>query len=240
MKTIIALISIMLLSTICFADEFKLAWDYDQAQEQNITGFRIYSGPMGQNEAGEWIPKFGTDPISDNIPATDRIVTVTENGWPAASKKFCFSARAFRGDEESADARMADGEYLCVIIDNTPLIAPADVAGNFDADASMINLSWAQEAAGRAKFWQIYYRIGGSEFALLGRVDNAGQQDLKMTTAFDAVPPGSVSEVGFVIVAYKNFDVFSPNSQTALITVDRRGEVTAPENFRFELMIPVQ
>lgn len=218
----------------CNADEFNFAWDYGDTA---VDGFRIYSGPMMQREDGTWYPQLAADPLIDSIPADSREATGTEKGWPGQSKKLCFVSRAYRGDEESADSN-----YVCAVINNEPLLSPADLAGSYDHDIEQIEISWSQPDFERAKFFQIYYKIGDENFQLLEKVDNIGQQELRLTKAFDAVPDGQSADVSFVIVAYKNFDVFSPNSAELTITIDRTQDapIPPPDNFRLSVTIGVQ
>lgn len=217
----------------CNADEVTLQWDYGDTV---IDGFRIYSGPMGQFDDGTWGPKLNDTPLVDNIGSEQREVLTSQPGWAGQSKKFCFVARAFRGSEESLDSNV-----VCIVVDNTPLIPPADLAGTYSDD--MIEISWTQADAIRAHYWIIYYRIGDRAFVQLDRVDNIGQEKLQLTKTFDAVEAGMSADVQFAIVAFKNTDVFSSDSEILTITVDR-SDVSVPippvENLRFKVMVPVQ
>lgn len=231
---LVALFVVMIAAVCeCNADEVTLQWDYGDTP---IDGFRIYSGPMGQFDDGTWGPQLEEAPLVDNITPDMREVLTSQPGWAGQSKKFCFIARAFKGDEESPDSN-----DVCIVINNTPLIAPSDLAGTYSDD--MIEISWTQADAIRAHYWIIYYRIGDGAFIQLDRVDNIGQGELKLTKAFDAVEAGQSVDVQFAIVAFKNTDVFSPDSEILTITVDR-SDVSVPippvENLRFKVLVPVQ
>lgn len=235
MKKLLISIFLAFLSTAAAADQITFEWDY--GQETAIDGFNLYSGPMGQDEAGNWLPKFEEAPLYGGIPAESRTATVTENGWPGVSKKFGFAIRSFKGANESADSNI-----VYVVIDNTPLAAPADPTGAYNPETGYLTLNWTQADISRAKFWRIYYRMPESDtFTQLGRVDNSGQETLSLNTPLTVVPAGRTMDLTFAVVAFKNDDVFSPNSSELLITIDRTGdELPAVENFRIKLEIEVR
>lgn len=220
--------------SICLPDEFTFEWDYSY---DNIDGFRIYSGNMGQFEDGTWGPQLRDIPIIDNIPPDARTAKGIEEGWTGQIKKFCFVARAYKGDIESPDSNT-----VCKEINNLPLLAPSDVNGNYDKDQEIINISWKQEDSDRAKFWQIYYKIGDGGFQELGKVENSGQELLDITSPFEAVNAGESANVSFLVVAYKNYQVYSPNSSEIVLTIDRTLETELPpvSDFRFKVEVPVQ
>jgi hypothetical protein len=213
------------------ADEINFSWDYDDAIE--IDGFRIYAGPRREGDNGEWYNDYHPDPIATVDPEA-RTATADEPGIVDDSRNICFVVRAYRGDEESDDSN-----YVCQVIDNTPLQAPTALTGNYDPEQNVITLTWDQADADRAKFWLVYYKLPDSDFVELGRVDNTGQSDVTLSSVFDAVAEGLSADVTFAVVAYKNFDVFSPNSDELTITIDR-SKPPAPVDFKITVEIPVQ
>jgi hypothetical protein len=232
-RKLFVLIAIFFMVLPAAADEITFLWDYPQDVGQD--GFRLYSGPMGTTDDGTWAPKYADDPLVSGIPPDSRTVTATEDGWPGVSKKFCFMMRAYRGDEESADS-----EFICTIIDNSPLTAPADLTASYEDE--VITLAWGQPDSDRAKFWRVYYKIGGTEFVELAKVDNTGQTELTVQAPFDKVPPGSAATVYFVVVAFKDNSVYSPNSAEAEVVIDRIESVPPPppSNIRFKIRIPIE
>lgn len=238
MKIIVAVMVSLVVILIAFiaecnADSFDLEWDYNTT----VDGFRIYSGPMTEQSDGSWYPQLGDEPILSNIAPESRSATVVENGWAGQSKKFCFVARAFKGDQESADSN-----YVCAVIDNRPLSAPADPTGEYDRDLSMITITWTQTDADRVSYWRVFYRIADGDFADFVVVANTGQTAMTVTEAFDAVAEGEAADVEFSIVAFKDPQVYSPDSEVLTISVDRTTQTPLPpvENLRFKIEIPVE
>lgn len=235
MKRYALIILLLILPVLSFADDIQFNWDYEN--DSAIDGFRIYSGPMGQLADGTWLPRYAEDPIANDIPPGAREYIATENGWEGVAKKWCFMARSFRGDKESPDSN-----YVCTIIDNTPIAYPVDLSASYNDELSQISLSWSQnDDFDRTKYWIVYYKLPDDEaFTALGEVANSGSSDLKMNVAFNAVPAGKLVDVSMVVVAFKNNEVYSANSDETVVTVDRLGAISEPNNFRFKLLIDVK
>lgn len=216
------------------ADEFTFEWDYG---EQQIDGFRIYSGILAEQNDGTWYPQIGTEPIIDAIAPDLRSATGVENGIPGQSRKYCFVARAFRSNEESPDSN-----FICKEINNLPLLQPNSVTGSYDRNDETVTLAWIQPDAQRAKYWKIYYKIYTDDYIDFARVDNTGQDELTVKVKFAAAPENVKTEVKFAIVAFKNENVFSPDSEEIIVVIDRepRDELKPPEGFRFKAIIQME
>lgn len=221
----------------CNADQFTFAWDYDDGTV--VEGFRLFSGNMGQNADGTWGGQYGDTPLIDNIAPDLREITAIQNGWAGASKKFCFVLRAFKGDKVSENSN-----EVCATINNTALQRPQNVLGSWDHDNSVVVIQWNQPDLDRAKYWQIFYKFTDeSEYRLLGRLDKAGNPDLVLEKEISDVPAGEARECVFVVVAYKDSEVYSPDSEEIPVTIDRSGDETtipAPNNFRISVTIGVK
>jgi hypothetical protein len=232
LKLLIFVVTV-LLPQITRADEITFAWDYGDTSA--IDGFKLYSGPRGIDETGEWVNKYRPEPLAE-VAADQLTATVTEPGIAGESRNICFVVRSYRGDRESTDSN-----YVCQIIDNTPLSAPAGLTGMYDVSGSIVTLNWTQADAERAKFWLIYYKLPDGDFTELGRVDNTGQTDVTVSSVFRALLDGQQADVTFAVVAYKNFDVYSPNSDEIIVHIDR-SQMTppAPTGFRISARIVVE
>lgn len=225
----------MIVPIFCFGDEITLQWDYENSTD--IDGFRIYGGPMGQDDNGVWVPQYSETPIAAEISPEIREYVVVENGWEGQKKKWCFMARAYRGDTESTDSN-----YACTFIDNTQIAQPTNIVGEYKRDPKQIILSWDQSAdLDRTKFWIVYYKLPDSdEYIQLGEVANTGSTELSMSAAFDGVADGEVADISLVVVAFKTYEIHSEDSSAVVVTVDNRGEVTPPANLRFKLRINIE
>lgn len=235
MKKIIALL--LIFPSLVFADVVHFEWDYPI--DQDIDSFSIYSGPMRQSETGSWVPEFGADPLLSGIDPAARSATATNPGLPAIDHNFCYVIRAVRRGFESNNSNQ-----VCARINNTPLMAPIELQGEYDDEQESVSLSWAQTDISRAAFWNVYYRFvddPGAGFIELGRVDNIGQTEPTITRAMENVPDDQITSVAFAVVAYKDYEIYSPNSAEITIYIDRRSKQVPPvNNFRFRINIPVE
>lgn len=234
-KILITVISLLIAVTSTSADEFIFQWDYPD--DVSIDGFRLYSGPMGQDENGDWVPKYGDEPLIDNIDPVLRIIPAIEEGWINQSKKFCFMIRSFRGNYESDDSN-----FICAVIDNTALIAPVISSIDYSIDGEQVIVVWTCKDTERANFFKVYYRVNDDlSFTELGRIDKPETMPVELIESIDAVGPGETKTLHFVVVAFKNDDVFSPNSIEFPIVIDRsEGELPKPENFRFTVIVNIE
>lgn len=237
MKQLIMLLiaTAFLAASAAFADEFTFEWDYPS--DQAIDGFRLYSGHMGQDEVGNWLPQYDAAPLVDAIPADARTVTATQTGWDNVSKKFCFMVRSYKGTVESADSN-----FVCATIDNTPLSAPEITTGIYDAQAGLVALTWTSAADERLKYFRIFYRAEDEDiFHDAGKVARPETMPVTVQSAIDAVGPGELKTLYFVVVGYKDEGVYSPNSAEFAIVIDRTNhELPTPTDFRFSALIPVE
>lgn len=233
MKKFIVIFSILLAST-CFADDLTFQWDYGQ---DVIDGFNLYYGKFVQDEGGNWATQYITEPLLRGIPPDERSVTVEVLGLPNIIQKYCFVLRAEKDGKESADSN-----EICAKIDNSPILVPKNVAGSYDSDQGLIYIEWTQEDKERIKYWRIFYKIDGIDFSELGRLDNDGQNELKLSLPFTAIKQGEKKEVDFVIVAYKNYQNYSLNSDEITLVIDRidQGPIAPVDNFRFKLIVEVE
>lgn len=230
------LILLLILLPVCaYADQVAFEWDYPTNEQ--IDGFAIYSGPMRQLDSGAWQPDFSADPILADIDPASRAATVDNPGLPGIDHNFCYVIRAFRAGTESDNSNQ-----VCGRINNAPLLAPIQLSGTYDMEQKEVSLSWEQTDNKRTSFWNVYYRIGDNpDFVELGRLDNLGQAEPTISRPLENVPDGMVSAVSFVVVAYKDYEVFSPNSAELTIYVDKRSQDVPPvSGFRFKIRIPVE
>lgn len=242
MKRVILILTVLFVFTsAAFGEEVILEWDYPT--DVNIDGFTLYSGPMGQYDDGTWGPKYNPIPLLDNIGPALRKVTVDEPGWEGVSKKFCFAIDAFNENNRSAKSN-----FVCMVIDNTtpvPLTIPApnNIFATWDKTNNSITISWEQDDLDKVKQWKVFYKqaVIDLEFIELGSVDNDGTSYMTLTTAVEGVSIGETKDLIFVVVAL-NGEVFSPNSQEVVVTVDRTEDSTLPNpaNLRFSVTIPVE
>lgn len=220
-----ALFIVLFLVATSRADHFNFEWDYPA--DTTVDGFRMYSGPMGTLPDGTWYPDLSV--LVDNIPPDARTTGADVAGWPDASKKWCFVARAFRGATESPDSNM-----VCQVIDNTPLTAPGAPMATWDPDNSTVIVSWTQADLRRVNYWRLYYACNGGDTQELGRLDYTGQQNMILSEKMD-----EHGVCTFRLVAFKNDDVYSPDSPTATIDIIKPEGVPAPSDLRFSLTIVV-
>lgn len=234
MKKIFVLM--LIIPSVVMADIVHFEWDYPT--DQDIDSFSIYSGPMRQADSGAWLPDWGHDPLLSGIDPAARSATLTNPGLPDIDHNFCYVIRAVRRGYESANSNQ-----VCARINNTPLMAPIELQGAYDDEQETVSLSWAQADVSRAAFWNVYYRFiddPGAGFIELGRVDNIGQSEPTITRAIENVPEDQITSIAFAVVAYKDYQIYSPNSAEITIYIDRRSkEVPPASNFRFRINIPV-
>lgn len=234
---ILTLFVLFVFTSIGTAEELTFEWDYPA--DVSIDGFTLYSGPMGQYDDGTWGPKYNDVPLLDNIGPSLRKITVDEPGWEGVSKKFCFAIDAFKGS-----VRSTKSNFVCKVIDNTaPVPAPKNVFATWDKINNSVTISWEQDDLDNVKQWKVFYRPAeiDSEFKEIGSVANDGTLYMTLTTAVEGVSIGETKDLIFVVVAL-NGEVFSPNSQEVIVTIDRTEDSTLPDptNLRFSVTIPVE
>lgn len=227
---IVLFILIVLLLSLFFqlsdsrGEQIQLKWEYNGMQPD---GFYIY-----QRISGNAWP---AEPSVTIQNPNARAVIVDPPGEAGRAIRYDWIARTFLGDQISEPSNFV--EYTVVRV---PPPEPADLAGSFDADESVIRISWQQpedEYSGQypATHWRVYYTLGDVEFTELGLVRGG---NLELTTGFSAVPAGQRESVSFVVVAYRRSGVYSGNSDILTIDVDRR-QPGRPEDLRINIEVPV-
>ncbi len=248
MKIFALALVLFFIPVIASADQVTVQWDFDTANELNIDGFNLYSGHMGQDPDGAWNPQYGELPKVGGILPSLREITFKEEGWEGVNKKFCFMLRSTKGDKESADSNM-----VCTFVNNTPLMRPAEVDGVFDPNTNFVSLSWIQDDLDRTTYWKVFYKPaddGEAVYKSLGTVENIGNNTSSLSVEFLDGAEGEITDFIFVVVAFKNTSVYSPDSAELGISVDRTDVVTedpvdpdpelpVPQNLRIIVTIPL-
>lgn len=177
----------------------------------------------------------GTYP-DGKIPQNVTQITIDLPGVQDADTKYMFTARAFRGDEQSENSN-----EVAYVVSLIPPFAAVELAGGYDKAAGLINLSW-QQPGGEPDYrqpvshWIIYYRIDGGAWTPIGRIDTGNE--LTLEAPFSAVAEGEQAQVEFTIVTYRRSGIYSENSNILTIDVDRRN-VPPIQNLRINIEIPV-
>lgn len=215
-----------------YGEQIELKWDPVETAE----GYYIFQSQKDSTFHYD-IPVV-TDQFPDGkIPQNVTSLVVDLTGIDGQDTRYRFVARAFRGDEQSADSN-----EVSYVVSRVAPPAATELSGAYDISAGSIKLRWSQPAEDEEwrtiDHWSVYYRIRGTEeWTLVGTVEAGGE--LKLETPFNAVAEGEQNDVEFVIVSYRRSGVFSANSETLLVNVDREG-VDPVENLRIDIEIPVE
>lgn len=214
------------------SENITLQWDH--SGDPVADGFHIFSriagGQYDYNSPMETI-----EYPDGNIPADVRAVTIELEGEPDNILKYEFVARAFVTDLNSEDSNQVD--YTVVRI---PPPKALNLSGEFDRQNSIIKIQWDQPQDDYlVNHWRVYYKDsdqGPESYSELGliRKDNP----LELTTEFNIVENGEQKNIDFVVVSYRRSGVWSGNSQTLTLNIDRR-IVSPVENLRINIEIPV-
>lgn len=221
------IIIFLLISSPATAEEIILEWD---APASPVDGVRIYQRTAKENDDYDF-----SRPVAVAGP-NDTSIKIDVTGEPEKVLKYLWVARAFIADFESVNSNEVDYKVV-----NTIPLQPIELTGYYDSNNSIIYLSWKQpEETHPVWYWKVFYQIDSEGFIELGRVDK--DADLELISPFDAVPNGEFKEVKFVVVAFRRSGVFSENSETLNVRVDRRDQIVVPpiNNLRLEIEIPVQ
>lgn len=229
MRRLAIVLLIVLLPSLVLAKTVKLTWD----KIDNVEGVRVYHAKRYYvEEAGENQSFWDYD-----TPICEVAIDVNECeydliGIDGRKVKYLFIARSFIGDKESENSNEVEYVY-----DLFPPPAPTDLIGDYDKTTKIVTLGWSQpnEQWNEVKLWRVYYRIEDGEYIELGVVDD--ESNLVLSAPFDVAPKGVVTNVEFVVVAYRDSGKFSENSLPFTITIDRTDEivVTPVKNLKIEI-----
>lgn len=241
MAMFILIVIVLALVFRAWGEQIQLQWD----PVDDVDGYLLYQTIRAQNpDTGQvehefdYLSPITTDQFPDGkVPQNVTQLDVDLPGEAGADTKYMFVARSFRGDEMSENSN--EVSYVMSLV---PPFAPAELRGSYDKPAGLVHLEWSQpedEYEWRTiDRWSVYYRISGmQEWAIVGTVEAGG--DLQIESAFSAVAEGETADVEFVVVSHRRSGVFSENSDTLTLTVDRRG-VPPIQNLRISIEIPVK
>jgi len=108
-----------------------------------------------------------------------------------------------------------------MVYDFSPIEAATELAAVLDGDD--ITFAWKQGDIERVKKWILYSKEGTAEFAELATIEYTGQAGPQYsTTETMAVPDGEVKTWTFALVTFNERGVFSGNSNTVDVTIDKR------------------
>lgn len=215
-----------------WGEQIQLQWD----PVDDVDGYMLYQSQKDSTFHYD-TPVTTAEYPDGKIPQDVTSIDIDLSGYADQDTRYRFVARSFRGDEFSADSNEVQ-YYVCLV----PPFPPTELRGSYDKPAGLVHLQWSQppeEQAWRTiDHWSVYYRIGDeSEWQLVGTVEAGG--DLQIESAFSAVAEGETADVEFVVVSHRRSGVFSENSDTLTLTVDRRG-VPPIQNLRISIEIPVK
>ncbi|MGD8786311.1 MAG: fibronectin type III domain-containing protein [Phycisphaerales bacterium] len=228
MKKLIICSVLLLIPTFSFSEKIQLEWNYSTEDQAKIDGFKLF---MKKPSTAEYDY---SNPIA-TISPSDRSYQIDVNPGENENITYSFVVRAYKDDKESADSNQVG--YLVVGI--VPAI-PVSLAGEYNSETSILNLSWEQPVDDFDVWkWIVYYRLEGDDkFIEIGRVDKG--QSLTLTKAFDAVGPGQSKTVFFTVVAFRrDHTVHSQNAAEFAIVIDRRVPPVPPDNLIINIEIPV-
>lgn len=218
---------LILIPAIGIAETIQLEWDYPD--DQIIDGFKIYLKTK-YTDTYDYTQPLVT--LGSDIRAYQYDAAAT----PGANVNYVFVVRAYKDDEESDDSNEAGHKVIGIAPS-----APIELAGEYNKDTSILNLSWEQPVDEWDIWrWLVYYRLDDqTEFTELGQVDKGNA--LTLTKDFDVVPAGVSKTVHFAVVAFRrDFTIHSENSAEFSLVIDRLGPPTPPENLIINIEIPVQ
>lgn len=224
---------------ITIAGKVILQWD----AVENVDGYNIYVTVPLTTENGEIITEFDySTPITTeafpggNVPQDVTEIEVEVLGELNKKLDYHFVARAFRGDNQSEDSN-----EVVYTVDRLIPATPIGVHSEYDNVSGLITLRWEQPIEEfEIAYWSVFYRIKDdtsiADWVKIGQV-NSGL-DLTLTAPFDVVALDEIKTVEFTIVAYRNDDTFSHNSDIVSLLIDRT-EVPPIETLRIKAEIPV-
>lgn len=218
----------LLWSDSAHGEKIMLQWD----AVPDVDGYYIYQTIRGGNPLSHSFNYLA--PIA-TVPQDTTQLTVDLPGESGQDTKYMFVARSYRADEMSIDSN--EVSYVVCLV---PPYPASELSGSYNKDKAYVHLTWEQtpdtEPWRSIDHWIIYYRIAGTDWIPIGRIDS--DHELKMDAPFDAVGQGEREIVDFVIVTYRRSGIYSENSNILSIDVDRRG-VPPVQNLRINVDIPI-
>lgn len=218
------LIFLILFSTTVWAEKIQLQWDPPDGPYDGVKIYQHTAAPPDD------VYDF-TSPVAD-IPAGTTSAIIDVPGKPNEVLKYQWVARAYKAAQQSENSN----EVSYKVINIVP-ISPINLTGSYDAENSIIHLTFEQPADPYPiNHWQIYYSVDNSDFAPLGTITDPDQ--LTLEEEFNAVPPGETKAVVFRAVSFRRSGVYSIDSNSFELVIDR-AEVGPVKNLRINLEIPV-
>lgn len=219
-----------------YGEQIRLQWDH----VDDVDGYRIYQTIRGGDPIShtfDFTNPVTTETYPDGkIPQTETQITIDLPGVEGEDTKYMFVARTFRGDDTSENSN-----EVSYVVSLVPPLPATELIGGYDKNAGIISIAWEQppdEYEWRTvSHWIVYYRIRDGEWTAIGRIDS--DHDLTMEAPFDAVAEGEKESVEFVIVSYRRSGVYSADSQSLTLDIDRR-DVPPIQNLRINIEIPVE
>ena len=178
-------------------------WDEVRLFERTGSTTYDYTTPAGN------IPQ-SYDASDNSTPTTYTHSTTVPDG---VLTELYWVVRASAGELESADS-----EEVNMTVDLTPVPAPTFTAV-YNETSQSIDFVWPTDADARITNWKIFTKLpADADYTELVTVDSSGSESIPIDTLF---PAGQKTTREFVMVAYAPFDIFSANSQTVEIILNR-------------------
>ena len=214
------------------ADEVTLAWD---ANSSSPDGYRLFMR-TNDNLYDYNLPVLFTPYPDGDIASGETSVTVQGlSGIPYELVNYSFVLRAFMSTDESGDSN-----EVLYSVDRTAPGAAMDLSGDYDKTEQKITLNFNQPDYDKVAYWKVFYtESSGGPYVEFETAENTGLADNTVTSPFTYVLSGENKDIYFVIVSYRNSEVWSNNSNEILVNIDRR-ILMPPENLRLVVEVPVQ
>jgi len=219
------------------AESIRLQWD---SVDADIDGYYIYQTIRAWNPESQKVEhQFDYSNPVVSLPPDQTEYTVELPGVEGKDTKYVWVARCFKGEKSSTDSNLVS--HVVSLVDPPAAI---NLSGEFDSAESIIRLSWEQPKEAESwrdiDHWKVFYRVEGGEWLELATIKSHLLPELD--TVFSGIGAGDRGSVEFTVVSYRRSGVFSPNSESVILDIDRRENADLPivPNFRINIEIPVE
>jgi len=215
-----ALILLLLSSSVCFAKEISVKFDWDPNTESDMAGYAVFQRQEGQQYDY-------TKPIDPDCTIVDGQCWVDavakNNNFP---HKFEVPDGQITTWYWVARARDTEGNWsedsneVSLVVNLTALPAITDFAGVFNKVNQTIDFTWTQNDPERINSWKLYRSTasGGPYTEVLDVPWNGTDTTISASLPADTIAPGEVYY--FTVVSFGDFDLYSENSNE--VQIDRR------------------
>jgi hypothetical protein len=230
---IFVLLNVLFLSVFqLHADKITLAWD---ANNPSPDGYRLF---MRINDGAY---DYDSPVVFERFPNGNIASDLTTiqvpglEGVPYNKTKYYFVLRAFLGTDESGDSN-----EVMHPVDRTAPNTVVDLTGSYSRDDKNISLHFTQHDYEKVSYWTVYFsEVSGGPYTEFESVHNTGTANNTITRPFTYVSEGDAKIIYFVIVAFRDSDVHSADSNEIDVYVDRR-ELVIPQQLRIVISVPVE